>query len=256
MQALILAAGRGQRMGALTSEKPKGLTLLAGKTLLRWQSESLKLAGIEEISAIGGYLHSHVDREIPVHFINERWSETNMVISLAAADSLLTKEECIIVYSDIVFHPDIVKKLIGAPQSSIAITYDADWERLWSERFDDPLTDAETFRINELGQVKEIGFSPDSLNEIQGQFMGLMRISPEGWRAVRSLLKELDPYEQDQLDVTTLLMKLVTNSVDVLGIKIKGRWLEVDTHSDLTLYERKIANATERRQDWSHDWRW
>ena len=42
MQALILAAGRGSRLGALTKNKPKCLYEFAGKTLLQWQIDALK----------------------------------------------------------------------------------------------------------------------------------------------------------------------------------------------------------------------
>ena len=45
MRAIILAAGRGSRMGALTDPAPKCLTTLAGQTLLDWQRE--KMAQVE-----------------------------------------------------------------------------------------------------------------------------------------------------------------------------------------------------------------
>ena len=55
MKAIILAAGRGSRMKKLTDELPKCLVELRGKTLLDWQLEALRAAGITEIAIVTGY---------------------------------------------------------------------------------------------------------------------------------------------------------------------------------------------------------
>jgi len=49
MKAMIFAAGLGTRLKPLTDTMPKALLPLAGKTLLQWQIERLKAAGIEDI---------------------------------------------------------------------------------------------------------------------------------------------------------------------------------------------------------------
>lgn len=49
MKAMIFAAGLGTRLKPLTDNMPKALVPLAGKTLLQWQIERLKAAGITEI---------------------------------------------------------------------------------------------------------------------------------------------------------------------------------------------------------------
>ena len=47
MRALVLAAGRGSRMGPSTAEIPKGLVPLHGRPLLAWQMDTLRAAGID-----------------------------------------------------------------------------------------------------------------------------------------------------------------------------------------------------------------
>ena len=49
MKAMIFAAGLGTRLKPLTNTLPKALVPLAGKTLLQWQIEKLKAAGIIDI---------------------------------------------------------------------------------------------------------------------------------------------------------------------------------------------------------------
>ena len=49
MRAMILAAGRGERMGALTVDTPKPLLRVAGKYLIEYTLSSLARAGIRDI---------------------------------------------------------------------------------------------------------------------------------------------------------------------------------------------------------------
>ena len=49
MRALILAAGRGERMRPLTDDVPKPLLTAGGRRLIEWQIEALARAGIRDI---------------------------------------------------------------------------------------------------------------------------------------------------------------------------------------------------------------
>ena len=111
MKGIILAAGRGSRMGALTNELPKCRTLLHGKELIQWQLDALNVALIDEIAIIRGYLSETFDFDL-TYFENKRWSKTNMVSSLLAASSWLESDTCITSYSDIVYSSDAVNFLV------------------------------------------------------------------------------------------------------------------------------------------------
>ena len=103
MRAIILAAGRGSRMGHLTRASPKCLLEFRGKTLLDWQIDAIRSAGIEKIAIVTGYRRDLLlDRGL-VEFHNERWAETNMVVSLSRASSWLREAPCVVSYSDIFY---------------------------------------------------------------------------------------------------------------------------------------------------------
>jgi len=250
MRAIILAAGRGSRMGAVTDDQPKCLTEIGGRPLIAWQTAALREAAAGDITIIGGYrqelLEPHADQILE----NTRWADTNMVVTLAAASEILRHHACIISYSDILYHPDIIRAL-SRSKASIAITYDREWEKLWSDRFDDPLDDAERFEAQD-GYLVSIGAKPSNLEEVKGQYMGLLKISPPGWQAIENHLSVIGRDRADRLDITGLLGGLLQDKIPVEAIAISGKWCEIDSQIDLDLYRRNISEGA----NWSHDWRW
>ena len=250
MKAIILAAGRGTRMGAVTRDQPKCLTEIGGRRLLAWQIAALREAAVDNITIIGGYrkelLEPYADRILE----NTRWAETNMVATLALASEILRHHDCIISYSDILYHPEIIR-VLSVSKADIAITYDLEWKSLWSDRFDDPGDDAEGFE-EKNGVLISIGAKPKSINEVEGQYMGLLKISPPGWLEIENYLSGIGQGRTDRLDMTGLLAGLLNNNRPIETIAIAGKWCEIDNQTDLELYRCKIAEG----ENWTHDWRW
>ena len=123
------------------------------------------------------------------------------------AQSWLKDQPCIVSYSDIFYRSNAVQALKDC-EAPIAITYNRNWLELWSKRFRNPLSDAETFLINTEQIVLDIGGIPKEINEIQGQFMGLMRVTPDGWYEIERIQKE-DKDIWPKLDTTALLQRII-----------------------------------------------
>ena len=134
MRALILAAGRGSRMGSLGDDRPKCLVELDGRPLLDRQIAALRRGGAREIGIVRGYRPDMLTFPGLTYFDNERWAETNMVMSLTAAASWLRAGPVIVSYADIFYRHDLVRGLAGAP-GALVISYDRQWRRLWTRRF-------------------------------------------------------------------------------------------------------------------------
>ncbi len=244
MKAIILAAGRGSRMKDLTDERPKCLVELTGKALLDWQLEALRAAGINEIGIVTGYKRELLVGRGLVEFHNVRWAETNMVSSLACAEAWLQAEPCIVSYSDIFYSPVAVQSLMDCT-TALAVTYDPNWLELWTQRFGDPLLDAETFRLNSGNFLTEIGNKPKSVREVQGQYMGLLRFTPEGWAEMVRIRSGLPSGQCDKMHMTGTLQKVIDEGrVAIAALAYEGEWGEVDSAEDLNsyieLYERHI----------------
>lgn len=250
MRAIILAAGRGSRLKALTEERPKCLVPLAGRPLLHWQLEALRAAGLRDIAVVRGYRAETLAGLGLTTFDNPRWAETNMVVSLTCARPWLEAETCVVAYADIVYRAATVNAL-AASQAPLAITYDRQWRALWTARSADPLADAETFVLNTDGTVRDIGRRAASLDEIQGQYMGLLKFTPAGWAAVSAYLDTLTAEQRDRLDMTSLLQRLLGAGVSLAAVPVEGGWCEVDNAADLQVYETRLAAG----EPWSHDWR-
>jgi L-glutamine-phosphate cytidylyltransferase len=243
MRALILAAGRGSRMGNLGDDRPKCLVELDGQPLIERQVAALRRGGADEIGVVRGYRAEMIDLPGLTYFANERWAETNMVMSLAAAASWLRSGSVIVSYADIFYRSELVRGLASAP-GQLVISYDRAWRRLWARRFADPLADAETFRIDAAGQLLDIGGKTTQIEDIEGQYMGLMKFTPPAWRAVEALLSTLYPPIRDRLDGTGLLRRLLAGKdvpIDTFGTD--GQWGEIDNPEDVALYQNMVREG-------------
>lgn len=237
MKAIILAAGRGSRMAGLTEEKPKCLVELRGKSLLQYQIDALGISPIEAIGIVTGYKNTLLQSYNLYEFHNKNWSTTNMVSSLESASEWLEKNDCIISYSDIFYDRSAIQKL-SASTSDISILYDVNWRKQWESRFENPLDDAETFRIDEDGNILEIGSRTNDIESIQGQYMGLLKISPKAWHTIRKLRMDMIGSSKDKMSMTELIQILIENgSVEVKGVPFEGQWGEIDSESDLNYFK-------------------
>ena len=248
-QGLILAAGRGTRLKGHTAERPKCMVEVCGRSILDWAIDSLHANNITQITAVGGFCAEKIPQDRLRVITNSRWAETNMVATLRCASDILYAAPTVVSYGDILYHPDIVAALLDSP-GDIVLTYDLCWRTLWESRFQNPLEDAESFRATD-GQLLEIGAKVSSLDEIQGQFMGLLKLTPAGWAQIDTFLSALPPGEVDKLDTTSLLSRLLGQGIRITTIGIEGRWCEIDGPSDLELAEQRCSAPA----IWTHDWR-
>lgn len=249
MKAIILAAGQGTRLRPYTNDRPKCLVELRGKPLLDCQLDVLRAAGINDLNIICGYLADRVDRPGLTKHLNPHYAETNMVSTLFCARSIMTGDsDIIIAYGDIVYETRLLAALTHC-DAPVCLVVDAAWRRYWAARMDDPLSDAETLRLTESGYVTELGRKPQSYDDIQGQYTGLIKIRAdhvtqliETWEAMdRSAL--YDGKDYDNMFMTSFLQHLIDTCWPVKAVLVENGWLEVDSPEDLAIDADQFVSA-------------
>ncbi len=237
MKALILAAGEGTRLRPYTLDRPKCLVEVEGLSLLDRQLAVLRSEGVTDITLIGGYRSEMLKRPGLGLELNPRYAETNMVWTLFSAESVL-QGELVLAYGDIVYSRDILRALLTST-ADISVAIDLDWEQYWRARNENPLDDAETLRMDTTGCIIEIGQKPLSLEQIQGQYMGLMKFSPRGLDILRNTFHRactagvLRGKSPEKAYMTDLLQLMIDEGNALSAVKVQGGWVEVDTVSDL-----------------------
>jgi len=235
---VILAAGRGSRLLSLTDDRPKGLVRVDGRALVEWQLDALRGGGVESLAIVTGYRQQDYDRFSVGTLHNARWAETNMVASMLCALEAL-EGTILFSYSDILYDAAVVRKLSSA---DFAVAYDTQWLDIWTQRFEDPLSDAESFRIAADGRILEIGQPASDVKDIEGQFMGLFKVSATAAGWIRELLAEQGD-SADALDTTELLNLMIDRGLPITGIPTAGNWMEVDDQHDLKVAQSMLRSG-------------
>jgi choline kinase len=252
MRLIVLAAGCGTRLGE-THDGPKALVPLAGRPLLDWTFDAARATRFtlpEEVVVIGGH---RVDRlgDIPATLLhNPDYATTNMVQTLAIADQAFG-DGFVVSYGDIAYRPAVLAAVLASDRP-ISVAVDLAWRLYWEARFDDPLADAETLRFRPDGTIAEIGRRPGSIDEIEGQYIGLVAFRGRGVEAYRAVwrraLADADAgrpilgrrAELCRLYLTDVLDELAGQGL-VTAVPIRGGWVEIDTPRDRLVAEARWA---------------
>lgn len=215
-------------MGSHTDDKPKCLTKVRGRSLLESALEACySIVDKSDVVVIGGYKYEMLRELHSKILVNHEWADTNIMGSLMIADGILRSEECVVVYSDILFDVNDLSSL--ARSEGAAVLSVKDWKALWERRFSDPLTDLEEFDFNpDSARLTDIGGRAGSIGKVQGQFGGIWKCTPTLW----SLLSDADENLRS-LDTTTALNWAIRQNAEIKVVQGTGEWFEIDHVTDL-----------------------
>jgi L-glutamine-phosphate cytidylyltransferase len=235
-KVILLVAGEGKRLRPYTLDRPKCMVEIDGISLIDRQLSVIRAEGLEEIIMIGGYKAEMLRREGIKFKVNSRYYETNMVWTLFCAEEEL-EGDVIISYGDIVYSREILQALLKS-EADIAVTIDKEWEGYWRARNENPLDDAETLKLRSDGTIKEIGQKPKTINEIEGQYMGLMKFTSKGISQLKEIFhssfnNNILSKSLENAYMTDLLQAVIDSGKPVDAVPISQSWVEVDTVDDL-----------------------
>ena len=240
MKVIILAGGQGSRLRPLTDAKPKCMVEYQNKPIIDYILESMQRCKLSNIAIVNGYkkevLQEYLKNRKIKFYTNEDFDKTNMVSTLFCAKDFMD-DDLIISYADIVYNDNILQNLIDS-KDDFSVVVDRKWRELWSQRMDNPLEDAETLKIKD-SKIIELGKKPNSYNDIEGQYIGLIKISKEVIKKVVDFYMTLDKdaiYDTKDFNnmyMTSFIQMIIDNLLDVKPVFIDGGWVEIDCVDDL-----------------------
>jgi choline kinase len=250
-KAIVIAAGRGRRLGPHTEELPKCLVPVGARPILGWVARAFESAGIEELVIIRGYRGDVLEAGAralwpgPIRFVDNReWETNNILLSLACARAELDGA-CLLAYSDIIFTPAVARACASSPDD-VALVIDTAFRDIYIGRTEHPLDEGEVSDLDARGMVARVGKRALPPADAFGEFIGLVKLSAAGAALVGGAIDELatrfagrdgEPFQRAaryrNAYLTDLLQELIDRGHPMAPVAIAGAWREIDTGQDL-----------------------
>lgn len=261
-RAILIAAGRGKRLGPHTEEIPKCMVQVGRRPILGWVWQAFEAAGIRELVVIRGYrgdvLEAFVRGLAPrVHFVdNTGWETNNILLSLATARRFLDRP-CLLSYSDIIFTPAVARAAV-ASAAEIGLVIDRRFRDCYEGRTEHPLEEGEVADLMPDGSIARVGKRALPPSEAIGEYIGLTRLGERGVATVARTLDRLAHEHAGREDrpfqraaayrnayLTDLWQHLIDSGLRLDPILIDGQWREIDTGQDLERARQLVESSSE-----------
>lgn len=246
VHVVVLAAGRGSRLGALGDATPKWLLPVAGRPIADRQLEGLGLAGpaVASLSVVTGHAGDAIERFVAgrpeeVTLVpNPEFAELNNWWSLLRVLRVLPADGAVVVLNaDLCVAPDAVAAFVrdaaaGDDDGALAV----DLER--------PVTD-ESMKVSRgpggaLGRIGKVG-----VDAPVGEYVGLFMARGPALRALRAELESFvgrDDAANEWYEAA--IARTVAAGVDWrLWPMPSSRWVEIDDDADLETAHALVGDA-------------
>ena len=233
MKAILISAGKGERLYPLTKNTPKSLLEIGnGLTLLETQLHSLSENNIKDIVIIVGYKAEQIEAKIKDYqgklniktVFNPFFDISNNLLSVWMARHFMN-EEFISINGDDIFSPVVVENLL---KSKNDITMVSDEKKEYDD--DDMKV------VHKDGNILEVSKKIDS-KKANGESIGMIKFSNKGPKIYTDMLDEM---VRDPENRNVFYLKAIQRIIDK-GFKVnyslckENDWSELDFHPDLKL---------------------
>ncbi|MEK6968159.1 MAG: phosphocholine cytidylyltransferase family protein [Nanoarchaeota archaeon] len=222
--AIIFAAGKGVRLRPHTNTIPKCMLKVNGKTLIEYQVEACKQAGITEIIVIVGYKGEKIKRLLKdtVRYVwNNKFAETQTLYSLHLTQKLCQGLPVIHIDGDNYFEPLLIKKIIANPSQNVLLM-----------EFRNKLDKEATKAVIQNKRLRYV--SKDiPLDRASGESTGILKLSASLSSKLYEQARKSARQKRYELHVHDGLNQLLTNNVVRTMPCNESYWLEIDFKKDL-----------------------
>lgn len=228
MKAVILAAGRGTRLGNLTEETPKCLLQIKGRPIIDYSIENLKACGFKskDIGIVVGFQKEKIMNYLGgeyTYIINDDFATTNDMASFYLAKDFIGDGECLFLHSDVFYDVNIIKICLSADKGKTYLVVDGD---NWTE---------ESMKV-EVKNGCLVRFGKDLADaETYGDWIGIIRFDKNMLKEVFKTIKnQLDGGNKNVWMGTGCLNELARNGNKLYPILTGGHsWIEIDFQAEL-----------------------
>ena len=220
MQALILAAGKGTRMGM--KDAPKCLLKIGNTSIIEFQINCFRNIGCDRILVVTGHNSNKIMKKLgsSVEYIfNKNFEHSNNLYSLGEALRVID-DEFICVYGDLLFHKKILEKC-NASTKEITLVVERN------------IRD-ETMRVKiENQKIVQVNKNIDNKNS-DGNFIGMAKFSKNIKDSLYKNIKELIRKGNHDAYYTLALENMIGHGQPIHFIETSGySWMDIDTEAEL-----------------------
>ena len=236
MQAVILAAGRGQRLAPLTEHLPKCLVPIEGEPLISHQIRALRKGGIQKIYVVVGShkekIQEFLKEEGDIQRIeNPEYQTTNIIMSFwYALGAIVPEEDLIVMAGDVLFEDSIIGGLLQQVEGELTLCVAK--KRCFDEEVKVVLEES---RIVQLGKRLD----PKSA---YGEFLGVFKAKREVLKDIRQVVDEMIALKETQgylFDMINRLIEEKKRTVKAFEIK-DALWEDIDILEDIERVTAKL----------------
>ena len=246
MQAIILAAGMGKRLGEYTQDNTKCMLEVNGIRLIDRALEFLNHAHISRVVLVVGYkaqnVIDYVGRDykgMPIEYVNNPiYDKTNNIYSLYLAKDYLQEEDTILLESDLIYDESVITKLVKATFPNLALV--AKYET-WM--------DGTMVRINEDNEI--LNFVPKAAFKYSDiafyyKTVNIYKLSKEF--SASKYIPFLEAYSKAvgnneyYENVLRIISFLSSHDLKALPLDEGEKWYEIDDKQDLDISEALFAD--------------
>lgn len=237
-KAIVLAAGRGTRMGALTAELPKPMLRIDGKPMIGHIVERLRHAGFTEILIVVGYRREVIEQYFAgwqgVTFVVQEVAEgTSKAVALGRA--FAGAEPFLLTFGDIICGAENYTTI------SEALTRESAAAVLGVKYVDDPWQGAGVY-VNEQGAVTKIIEKPaKGSSATHWNSAGLYAFAPSIFDEIAIAPKS----PRGEYEIATAIEQLIANGKPVRMFEMIGAWRDVGRPEDLPHAGEDLKESTD-----------
>ncbi|HZQ51843.1 MAG TPA: nucleotidyltransferase family protein [Bryobacteraceae bacterium] len=240
--AVILAAGRGTRMGELTREMPKPMLPVQGKPLLEHIVGRLAAAGIKRFFVVVGYHHELIED----HFRNSRFAmefRRQEPVNGTGSAALLAKEfvagkPFLLTYGDILVEPDEYRRCISVLEKNRKCA-----AAVAVKRVDDPWQGAAVYETG--GRISRIiEKPPKGTSTTQWNSAGFYAFRP----VLFNYLRRIQPSARNEYELTSAFDLMLTERRELRISEVAGTWRDIGRPEDLEAVNRREGATISQRE--------